>query len=69
MDQLRQLEAKIEAIRTGEAAGDALEVLSDEDEEVVSKFIQEMIDDFVVLGENVAEVKARLVSMVTQLIT
>lgn len=49
----------IEAIRTGEEAGDALEVLSDDDEEIVSNFIQQMIDGFVELGENVAEVKIR----------
>lgn len=59
MDELRQLENRIEAIRTGEEAGDALEVLSDEDEEIVSKCIQEMIERFVDLGENVAEIKIR----------
>ena len=59
MNELRQLESKIETIRTGDEIGDALAVLSDEDAEVVSTNIQGMIDGFVNLGQDVADTKDR----------
>ena len=59
IDKLRQLEAKIEAIGTGEEAGDAVDVLPEEDQADVSNLFQEMIERFVEHGTNVAEVKTR----------
>ena len=59
MNELRQLESKIETIRTGDEIGDALAVLSDEDAEVVSTNIQGMIEGFVNLGQDVADAKDR----------
>ena len=59
VNELRQLESKIEAIRTGDEIGDALAVLSDEDAEVVSTNIQGMIEGFINLGQDVADAKDR----------
>eukprot|EP00112_Aurelia_sp_Birch-Aquarium-sp1_P013791 Seg2944.1 transcript_id=Seg2944.1/GoldUCD/mRNA.D3Y31 product="hypothetical protein" protein_id=Seg2944.1/GoldUCD/D3Y31 len=59
VNELRQLESKIETIRTGDEIGDALAVLSDEDAEVVSTNIQGMIEGFISLGQDVADAKDR----------
>ena len=63
VEELRLLESRIESIRTGEMAGDSLDLLTEEDAEVVSTNIQGMIEAFVDLGENVATVKNRYVQI------
>ncbi len=41
--------------------GDAIAVLSDEDEQLVANNIKELIDNFMELGQSVAESKYRYV--------
>ena len=57
IDDLRKVESEIEDIRTGNVCGDAIAVLSDEDEATVSNSIKELIDEFTELGQDVAETK------------
>ncbi|XP_065057845.1 utrophin-like isoform X2 [Rhopilema esculentum] len=68
VDELRLLESRIESIRTGEMAGDSLDLLSEEDAEVVTTNIQGMIEAFVDLGENVAAVKNRITDNLYELL-